>query len=572
MSNNILILDAANVSQQVKTTETAGVHVPHHIIEGTITTSGLTDAELRASAVPVSIYGQNDTGETVPAAMTAEGHLEVAIHAPRNPFGSVHVESLRPVFQCDAVYGINTQNVIATTGRAIAGSGSGSATAASNLFTCSTGTTSYSFGTIQSRKRLRYRAGQGIVGRFAALWSAPAANSIVVAGLGHAESGFYFGYNGTSFGILHATGGVREVQTLTVTTASTATNNYNVTLPNGTVVNVTATNNSNTARTAYEISQGTYPGWTAVQRGSTVVFLASSAGPVTGTFALAQSGAGVPAAGSCVETTAGVSTTDSWVAQASWNGDKLDGTGASGVTLDPTKGNVFQIGVQYLGFGAIEFKVEVCDDEGNNADYVTVHTLRFPNARTSVHLSNPSLPFTMAAYSAGSTTNVSVSCGSFAGFIEGDKVLTGPRMNYSRTSTAVSTGAYYAFMTIRNAVVYSNRACQAVINLLSFGAAHDDATPVTFYLLRNATLVGNPSFSQWSTSSATYVDTAATTATVTDNAQIIFAITVGQSGSIHIPFSDDVTLQPGESITIAATTVTGTATYASISLNTREDQ
>lgn len=520
-----------------------------------------------------SVAGTDDGGNYRAPSYDAHGHIETAIHGPLNPFGSVHVENLRPAFQCDAVYGINTQSVAATTGRAIAGAGSGSATAANNLFTCSTGTTSYSFGTIQSRKRLRYRAGQGVVCRFTALWSTPAASSIVVAGLGHAESGYYFGYNGTSFGILHATGGVRELQTMTITTASTSTQPYNITLPNGTVVNVTATNNGNVNRTAYEIAQGTFPGWTAYARsGGVIIFLAASAGAVTGTFSVAQSGAGTPTAGTCVETTAGVSTTDTWYPQSSWNGDKLDGTGASGVTMNPAKGNVFQIGVQYLGFGSIEFKVEITTADGNNATYVTVHTLKFPNTLTTPHTSNPSMPFTMAAYSAGSTTDVSVSVGSFAGFIEGQKVLTGPRQNYSRTISTVSTGAYYAFMTIRCAVAYNNRAAQAVVNLLSFGAAHDDATPVTFYILRNATLVGNPSFALWSTSSITYVDTSATTATITDNAQVIFAITVGQGGSILVPFEDDVTLQPGESITIAATTVTGTATFASISLNTREDQ
>jgi hypothetical protein len=520
----------------------------------------------------VQMVAQDDSGAPRNLATTGEGHLEVAIHGPINPFGSVHVERLVPIFQCDAVYGINTQSVTATTGRAIAGSGSGTATAADNLFTCSTGTTSFSFATIQSRKRLRYRPGQGIVGRFTAIWSTPAASSIVVAGLGHAESGYFFGYNGTSFGVLHSTGGVREVQTLTVTTASTSTNDYNVTLPNGTVVNVTATNNGNTARTAWEIAQGTFPGWLAEPRGSTVVFISSSAGTVSSTFSLAQSGAGTPAAGTCVETTAGVASTDTWVAQTDWNGDKLDGTGASGVTLDPAKGNVFQIGIQYLGFGSVEFKVETCSSDGNNADFVTVHTLRFPNTRTIVNTSNPSFPFTMAAYSAGSTTDVSVSSGSFAGFIEGEKVLTGPRFNYVDTSTVISTGAYYALLTIRNGLVYANRANQSVVNLLSFGAAHDDATPITFFVLKNAALVGNPSFSSWSAFSCTYVDTAATTATITDNAQIIFAITVGQSGSILVPFEDDVTLQPGESITLAATATTGTATFASVSLNTREDQ
>ena len=78
-------------------------------------------------------------------------------------------------------------------------------------------------GRIQSRRRLRYRAGQGVVGRFAGYFTAGVANSIQVMGYGHAEDGFYFGYNGTSFGILYSNRGVREVRTLTITTASTAT-------------------------------------------------------------------------------------------------------------------------------------------------------------------------------------------------------------------------------------------------------------------------------------------------------------------------------------------------------------
>jgi len=38
---------------------------------------------------------------------------------------------------------------------------------------------------------------------------------------------------------------------------------------------------------------------------------------------------------------------DTWVAQADWNGDKMDGTGGAsnptGQNLDPTKGNVYHI-------------------------------------------------------------------------------------------------------------------------------------------------------------------------------------------------------------------------------------
>ena len=42
--------------------------------------------------------------------------------------------------------------------------------------------------------------------------------------------------------------------------------------------------------------------------------------------------------------------------------------------------------------------------------------------------------------------------------------------------------------------------------------------------------------------------------------------------SSFIDFLDDFNLRPGETLTLAAQAVTGTATYVSGSLNTREDQ
>ena len=515
------------------------------------------------------LVGTFDDGSTGLIPVTPEGHLETALHGPRLPFGSVDVAELIPEFQTDAVYGVNTSMVTATTD----GTG-GSAAASGGMFTASTGgTTAGYFGAIQSRKRLRYRAGQGVVGRFTALFSTPQTNATLVAGVGTAEAGFYFGYNGTSFGVLHSTGGVREIQTLTVTTASTATNNYVVTL-NSVAFNVAATNNNNTARTAYEISQGTFTGWKAEAIGSTVVFVSDSVGNKAGTFSLAQTGAGTPAAGSFAETLAGAATTDNWVAQASWNGDKLDGTGPSGITLNPAKGNVYQIDIQYLGFGSVVMKVEV-QQGSNNPDFVVAHTFAFPNTRTTPHITQPSFPFTMSAYNtgaAGGTT--SVSCGSFAGFIAGSKRLHGPRMSYFNTSAVTSsTSAYTPIFTVRNSRLFAGRANQSVINLLSFGGVAKSANGITsFFAIRNATLsTGNPNFAQYATTSCSYLDSAATACTFSTNDQVVFTATIAGDGNFLFQFEDDITLQPGESITLAVRSITATATCVG-QLNTREDQ
>lgn len=536
---------------QVKTTLTADGHVQH-----------------------VSLDGMSDSGENLSAAFTTEGHLEVALHAPRLPFGSVHTESLHPIFQTDAVYGINAGLVSTSV------SGTGSATASDSSFIAATGATQYSQGSIQSRKRLRYRAGQGIVGRFTAMFTAPVAQSYQVAGFGHAEDGVFFGYaSGVGqpvgeFGILYSTRGVREVQTLTVTVGATSAANATITL-NSVAYTVPLTNASSANRTAYDIATFStgYAGWKAEAVGATVVFVADAVGNKTLTFSFGAGTTGASASFS--ETLAGAAATETFIPQSTWNGDKLDGTGRSGFTIVPTKYNVFQIKIQYLGAGSIVFEVEVTPPNGNNSEWVVAHTMRLPNTLTEVSFGNPSFPFTMAVYSAGSTTNLTLKCGSFAGFVEGQKMLHGNRFSYYAQSTAVDASSYRALFTVQNTRYYGGRSNQAVINLLSASGALKHTSPCIFYLIRGGALVGNPNFTRYATNSCSLVDTTATAVTFSTNDQIIWSGHLGDTGEFDHHFNSgimEVTLQPGEWVTLAAKATTGTPAYVTGSINTREDQ
>ena len=516
--------------------------------------------------VKSKLAASTDNGDSTYLAATAEGHLEVAIHAPRLPFGSVHVENLTPIFQSDAVYGLNTGQV------EYSSSLSGSVTGENSVFKVSTGTTIYAQAQLHSRKRLRYRAGQGVVGRFAGFFSTPAANSYQVAGFGHAEDGLYFGYKDTDFGILYSRKGVREVQTLTITTASSTAESVTVTL-NGTAYSVAVTNSANIQRTVYEISRGTYAGWKAHPQGATVVFVSDSVGNKAGAFSIS----GTTVVGAFAETKAGAAASETFIKQSDWNGDKLDGTGASGVTLNPLKGNVFQVGIQYLGFGAIVFSIEV-GHEGNNPDFVVCHTLNLPNTLTATSLGNPSFPFTMAVYSAGSTTDLSITVGSFAGFVEGKKVLQGNRFSYFNSTTAGTASDYRALFTILNPRYYAGRANQVVINLLSVTAAVKHTQPVVFYLIRNGTLAGNPNFAALSSISASLWDTSATTVTWSSGEQLLWTGHLGETGELDHHFgngefnAEELTLQPNESVTLAVRSVANNIAYATGAINTREDQ
>jgi hypothetical protein len=508
------------------------------------------------------IQGIYDNGEPADILSTAEGHLEVAVHGPRLPFGSVDVATLDPIVQQDAVYGLPEPEIIKT-------ESGGTVTASNNLFNIATsGGTIGNLASMQSRGRLRYRPGQGVLARYTALFTAGIANSVQVAGIGTGESGYYFGYNGTSFGILWNTGGVREIQTLTISSAErTLSADMTITLAGVPFTFSTGGSiGSPTTDTAFKISQQSFTGWSVESRDSTVIFVADSTGDKTGTFSLSTTGNG---AGTFAQTLAGVSGTDTWIPQASWNGDKLDGTGASGVTLDPTKGNIYQIDVQYLGFGVVAFKVEV-GQNGNNADWVTVHTINNPNTRTAVNVTQPSFPLTFAVYNSGTASGaVSLKSGSYAGFICGNKRLTGPRQSFVDSVTS-STSAYVPVLSFRNSYVYGGRANQSVCYLLSVsGAAKSNSGITTFYIIRGGTLTGAV-YSKHSDYSVAYVDKTATDVTFTDD-KVVWSGTVSETGQFTFSFDDRIDIQPGEVITLAVRSVTQAAVCVG-QLNIREDQ
>lgn len=506
-------------------------------------------------------YGKSDGGVYLPVPVTSEGHLEIAVHEPRLPFGSIHTERLNPAFQTTATYGLNTATTLSTI------NASGTVAVADSAFVCTPGTTIYGAGSLQSRRRLTYRPGQGIVGRFTASYSARVANSYAVVGMGHPEDGIYLGYspNSSEWGILYTRHGAREIRTLTVTTASSHSENAVVTL-NSVAFNIAVTNSGNATQTAWELAQGTYTGWKAEQVGTTVIFVSDSVGAKNGTYSIT----GTSVAGTFAQNKAGAAVTESFVPQSSFNLDTLDGNGPSGLVLDPTKLNVFQLGIQYLGAGALTFQIEHAL-AGNNPTWVTFHNIVLPNTLTIPSFGNPSFPFTMSAYSYGSTTDFSVKCASFGGFTEGDRYFTGQRVSYYGQKSSVDAAAYYPLFTVRNSRSYGGRANQTVIHAITITGALKHNNPCTLYVFRNATLAGTPSFTTAGTGSCAYYDTAATTCTISDNNQLVASFSLGDTGNFEFNFETDISIQPGETLTVAAKTAFGSASYVIASLNTEED-
>ena len=74
------------------------------------------------------------------------------------------------------------------------------------------------------------------------------------------------------------------------------------------------------------------------------------------------------------------------VNQNNWNGDKLDGTGASGYTLDPSKAQILWMDFEWLGVGSVRCGFII------NGEYIVCHTFNNANEISSVYMTTAILP------------------------------------------------------------------------------------------------------------------------------------------------------------------------------------
>jgi hypothetical protein len=74
------------------------------------------------------------------------------------------------------------------------------------------------------------------------------------------------------------------------------------------------------------------------------------------------------------------------VNQADWNGDKLDGSGESGLTLDPSKAQILWMDFEWLGVGSVRCGFII------DGTYITCHTFDNANEITSVYMTTAILP------------------------------------------------------------------------------------------------------------------------------------------------------------------------------------
>ena len=136
------------------------------------------------------------------------------------------------------------------------------------------------------------------------------------------------------------------------------------------------------------------------------------------------------------------------VLQADWNGDKLDGSGPSGLTLDLTKAQILWMDLEWLGVGSVRMGFVI------NGQFILCHTFNHANIIASTYITTASLPLRYEIFNTAGTTGASTLkqvCSTVIS--EGGYELRGKQQSIGTPITAPMTfavaGTYYPVVGIR---------------------------------------------------------------------------------------------------------------------------
>lgn len=92
---------------------------------------------------------------------------------------------------------------------------------------------------------------------------------------------------------------------------------------------------------------------------------------------------------------------DTRVAQSDWSADKLNGSGPSGITLDPTKAQIMWMDIEWLGVGSVRVGFAI------NGVFIHCHSFNHANLIDSTYITTASLPLRYEIENTAATSGAS---------------------------------------------------------------------------------------------------------------------------------------------------------------------
>ena len=171
------------------------------------------------------------------------------------------------------------------------------------------------------------------------------------------------------------------------------------------------------------------------------------------------------------------------VDQSAWNGDKLDGTGASGLTLDLTKPQILWMDFEWLGVGNVRCGFII------NGQYIVCHTYQTANVTgTSVYITTAILPVRYEITNTGATSGSS-SLKQICSSVISDGGLEPTSIDHVAIRTTAKTGVGTTLLPLVS-IRLASTALGAVVLPSAVKVIPTSADNFEIQLVKNATLTG----------------------------------------------------------------------------------
>jgi hypothetical protein len=265
---------------------------------------------------------------------------------------------------------------------------------------------------------------------------------------------------------------------------------------------------------------------------------------------------------------------DTTVLQSSWNIDKMDGTGVSGITLDFTKTQILFIDLQWLGSGRVRFGFVV-----NGLAY-HCHQFVYANvvASTFPYMNTGSLPIAWQILNTAAATGATTMTAICASVVSEGGSQSPQTLQFSAGNGVTSKNASNSILTplvsIQVATTFQGSANRSIYKLIKGFIFDSGAASVYWQLVYNPTLTGASFAAFDATHSGMNVDVAATAS----SGGIVVASGYCQNGNtffitpellegLEIPFTINAGASVGDIFTLQARSVgaNSQACYAELS-------
>jgi hypothetical protein len=173
------------------------------------------------------------------------------------------------------------------------------------------------------------------------------------------------------------------------------------------------------------------------------------------------------------------SVVDTVVNQSAWNYDPMNGTGPSGITLDITKGNIYEGVFQWLGVGSAHFFIN-----GR-----LVHTFQNANTIAAPYMRTAQLPMSWEVVNTGTSTASSLTYVCASVFVEGGDLPQATSFAAYNTADISVTTTERPVLSIRPKATY-NAITNRMLVLPFLMSISTEGSRAGFRIAMNSTLTG----------------------------------------------------------------------------------